>query len=346
MATVCSTMAVTGRDGTARLVGLDRAVYHVAVDERGRQPFRGEIDLRGGSSGEPYLVDLAPAQRMTIEIANWRQGTKERAFLVLTGAGVPYPYHEETGPDGTLLLDAPPPGRYSGRISVAGWTTWIEEFEVPGEGPVTISLRMPEGSEVSGWVLLPDGSLRERRVPTPGGYLIPKVPMRRTRWLVQVYGSYTSHSSIEKAVSEVEQRMNDGDFVYARDVGTAWEIDTLVVHDPKATRPVDFNSLYPDDPGRLNRCKWAGFTGAPGRNQGKFKLNVTGIHHEARILLHESAHVYGNYWHQLDVGDGLCGGGAYWADNNVALLLEAMKGLAARTARYYVEGAGTRGMPQ
>jgi hypothetical protein len=28
------------------------------------------------------------------------------------------------------------------------------------------------------------------------------------------------------------------------------------------------------------------------------------------------------------------------------LLLEAMKGLAARTARYYVEGAGTRGLPQ
>jgi len=175
--------------------------------------------------------------------------------------------------------------------------------------------------------VVPLSSLRKRQVPTQSGYLVPEVTMRRTRWLVRVYSSYTSHSSIEKAVSEVEQRMNDADFVYARDVGTAWEIDTLVVWDPKATKPVDWNALYPDDPGRLGNCKHGGFTGAPGRNQGKQQLNVTGIHHEARILLHESAHVYGTYWHQLDLGDGLCGGGAYWAYNNVALLLESMKSL-------------------
>ena len=192
-----------------------------------------------------------------------------------------------------------------------------------------MKIDVPEGKCTPGMTtgikVVPLSSLPKRQVPTPGGYMVPEVPMRRTRWLVQVYASYIAHAGIEKAISEVEQRMNDGDFVYARDVGTAWEIDTLAVHNPKATKPLDLNALYPDDPGRLENCKWAGFTGVGGRNQGKFKLNVTGVHHEARILLHESAHVYGNPWHQLECGDGLCGGGAFWAYNNVAFLLEAQK---------------------
>ena len=39
--------------------------------------------------------------------------------------------------------------------------------------------------------------------------------------------------------------------------------------------------------------------------------------------------MYGNPWHQLGAGDGLCGGGAFWDVNNVAILLEAQKGAHA-----------------
>ena len=226
-------------------------------------------------------------------------------------------------PGGILNLNFTENRMFIGRIR--GLKIAVPEGPSSPDGSAVASKCTPTMS--SSIKVVPLNSLPRRQVPSPGGYLVPEVPMRRTRWLVQVYSSYTSHSSVEKAVSEVEQRMNDGDFVYARDVGTAWEIDTLVVHNPKATKGLDLNTLYPDNPARLENCKWAGFTGVPGKNQGKFILNVSGIHHEAAILLHESAHVYGNPWHQLDVNDGLCGGGAYWAYNNVAILLEAQKSL-------------------
>ena len=193
-----------------------------------------------------------------------------------------------------------------------------------------MKIAVPEGKSTrtmsTGNKVVPLASVRRRSLPTPGGYLVPEVPMRKTRWFVRVLKSYTEHSSIEKAVSEVEQRMNDGDFVFARDLGAAWEIDTIIVVDPRSTRDVDMNLLYTDTPDRKKGIKWANFDGVPGRNQGKFdSLRASGIHHEAAILLHEAAHLYGNPWHQLGAGDGLCGGGAFWDVNNVAVMVETMK---------------------
>ena len=167
-------------------------------------------------------------------------------------------------------------------------------------------------------------TIRPRAVPTPGGYMVPPYPMRRTKWSITVTKTYTEKVETEKLVSQAEQRFNAGDFVFARDIGVAWEIDTLVLVDPKSTKAIDWKVVCADDPARRKECMHAYLTGAAGHNHGMGRsLAVNGIHLEAGILLHEAAHLYGNSWHQLDNGDGLFGGGAFFGLNNVQIMVSA-----------------------
>ena len=183
-----------------------------------------------------------------------------------------------------------------------------------GEGKSTPT--MSAGNKV-----VPLLSLKQRTLPTPSGCLVPPVPMRLSRWIITIPGSYTSQYDLEKVVSRVEQRWNDGDYVFARDVGTAWEIDVMVLVDPKSTKGVDLAAVLGGSTDRIKNHLHATVTGVPGRNNGKGNsLCVTGDGVEASILLHEGAHLYGNWCHQMDSGDGLFGGGACFGRNNVQIL--------------------------
>ena len=153
-----------------------------------------------------------------------------------------------------------------------------------------LKITVPEGkctpAMSSGSKIVPLASLPQRPLPTPGGYVIPEVPMRRSRWWIKVIKSYPEQFEMEKVVSQVEQRWNDADFIFARDVGTAWEIETLVLEDPKCTKGVDRNVVCGDEPERLKDVLWGYVPGVGGRNHGKINsLYVTGIHHDAGILL-------------------------------------------------------------
>ncbi|MHC4469718.1 MAG: hypothetical protein ACYS99_02035 [Planctomycetota bacterium] len=155
-------MGVTAKDGRLTLRWLRRAAYRVAVNVKGRRPYRGEIDLSAGPLAGPFVVDLVAAQRLTVRISNWTEGRTAKAFLVLRpveakARGPSFTIREDMRSDGSLVADAPPPGRYHGYLKVAGWMTSVEPFEVPEQGPVEIALTMPEGVEVSGWVLRSDG---------------------------------------------------------------------------------------------------------------------------------------------------------------------------------------------
>jgi hypothetical protein len=170
--------------------------------------------------------------------------------------------------------------------------------------------------------VVPLKSLKQRRLPTPSGCLVPRVPMRQSQWVIYVPKSYTEQFELEKVVSQVEQRWNDGDYVFARDVGTAWEIDVMVLTDPKSTKGVDMAAVLGGDTDRIKNHLHGHVSGVPGRNHGKGNsLAVAGAQLEAGILLHEGAHVYGNWCHQMDPGDGLFGGGAFFGRNNVQILV-------------------------
>ncbi len=216
-----------------------------------------------------------------------------------------------------------------------GHVAHIREMKI--EVPAGKSTRtMSTGNKV-----VPLSSLKQRRLPTPSGCLVPPVPMRQSRWIVYVPQSYTEQFDLEKVVSRVEQRWSDADHVFARDVGTAWAIDTLILTDPKSTKPIDWDVINAGGPDRREGRLHGHVSGVPGRNHGKGNsLAVSGDQVEAGILLHEGAHVHGNPWHQMDPGDGLFGGGAFFGRNNVQVLISVTRDPAAYCHRGEAEFPG------
>lgn len=79
--------------------------------------------------------------------------------------------------------------------------------------------------------VVPMRSVQQRRSPTQSGYLVPPVPMRRTDLWVEIQKAKIDDTAgcMETAVSHVEQRLNDTDMFYSRDVGVALEIATVVI---------------------------------------------------------------------------------------------------------------------
>ena len=70
-----------------------------------------------------------------------------------------------------------------------------------------------------------------RQSPTPGGYLVPPYPMRRVEVALLIFDNYVKDvdGDIETAVSRCEERINDADFFYAREIGVAWEVTYAVI---------------------------------------------------------------------------------------------------------------------
>ena len=94
-------------------------------------------------------------------------------------------------------------------IAVSG----ADGSEDPGTGNTTIPLKI------------------DRTSPTPKGYIIPRYHMRRIQLAVEIQNDYYADlgSDIDTTIARMEQRVNDTDFFYARDMGIAWEITTVVI---------------------------------------------------------------------------------------------------------------------
>jgi len=189
-----------------------------------------------------------------------------------------------------------------------------------------MKIEVPNGKCTSfmstGNKVVPLASLPKRQLPTPSGCLVPRVPMRRSTWVITIPKSYTGkyENQMERVVSRVEQRWNDGDCVFARDVGTAWEIGALVLEDPKSTKPIDWKEIGVAHGAAKFMRAWV--SGVRGKSSGKGnRLAVSRDLLHAGVLLHEGAHLYGDWCHQLDPGDGLSGGGAFFGRNNVQVML-------------------------
>ena len=96
--------------------------------------------------------------------------------------------------------------------------------------PVTISGADGTSDPGTGNVVVP--FVEDRVAPTANHYIVPTHHMRRLDYAVTIKNDYYvgMGSDIEAAVSRVEQRMNDTDFFYARDIGMAHEIGWMVVN--------------------------------------------------------------------------------------------------------------------
>ncbi|MFC4991278.1 LamG-like jellyroll fold domain-containing protein [Rubritalea tangerina] len=95
-----------------------------------------------------------------------------------------------------------------------------------------VSISGPEGTYDPGTGNTVVPFVEDRVAPTANHYIVPTHHMRRLDYAVTIKNDYFvgMGSDIEAAVSRVEQRMNDTDFFYARDIGLAHEIGWMVIN--------------------------------------------------------------------------------------------------------------------
>ncbi|MET1257372.1 pre-peptidase C-terminal domain-containing protein [Aliikangiella maris] len=146
----------------------------------------------------------------------------------------------------------------------------------------------------------------DRTSPTNSGYIIPKYTMRRIRLGAEIqYSIYNHFKSIDKALARIEQRINDNDFFYARDMGIAWELGEVVI------RKDDFtgnymtewkNKVNQNNQNNLNlvyQFKKSGGGSAGGRifqaNNANHVVfgNIGSLKIQSASLGHEAAHQFG-----------------------------------------------------
>ena len=215
-----------------------------------------------------------------------------------------------------------------GQLIVA--TLWDHKIEVPAAGGTPL---MSAGNKV-----VPLQRTREPR--TPGGYLVPPQPMRRIQFIADIFKEYVDEigGSVETAVSQIEQRFNDGDFVYARDVGVAWELAAVVVRE-EGCPGVDARQLADVEAGRyfnlIVLCP--GKTGRPRSWGGPiFKshdplagtapLSIARVNvRNASGLVHEPGHKF-RAAHNLDQADAMQGARARLGTSNIQLMLQHCEG--------------------
>jgi len=173
--------------------------------------------------------------------------------------------------------------------------------------------------------VVPPDSIPMRSVSDPGDILPPRYPMRRVRFTLNINADAMDKigNNIEYAVAEAEQRINAADFVYARDISVAWELNTLVLNPgasaSNALPPLRDIAMGSPERGydkiatfwcRGNVCK-GGHAFGPGPE------GTSG-----GVLLHEVGHAFGTA-HHLDRGDCMMGCREYVGPINTRVMLRS-----------------------
>lgn len=180
----------------------------------------------------------------------------------------------------------------------------------PGRGTPSMSA----GNEV-----VPVDSITPRPSPTPHGHILPPVPMRRVLVNLVVAPECTATcSSLEAAVSRAEQRINDTEFVFARDVGVAWEIDRLVMGVPGTMKGYTVSADQAEQPAKRRMA--VTFCKAGQGNRGGHAY-ASGLGADGNALVHEAGHSFGAP-HGLDRDDAMKGCHAFFGPNNTRLIIK------------------------
>jgi len=166
--------------------------------------------------------------------------------------------------------------------------------------------------------------------PTPGGYLIPPQPMRRIEVCMLIYNNYVKDvkGNMETAVSRCEQRLNDADFVFARDIGVAWEVTSAII---MLDNSGFSRSFFHKMDGRRSHTLITGFSGSIGRphhygggwifENVHAGLNVANLRHAASGVVHEAGHNF-NGWHEIDRVDCMNGALSEVGPGNIQRMLQ------------------------
>jgi len=174
-----------------------------------------------------------------------------------------------------------------------------------------------------------------RVTPTPGGYLVPPQPMRRIEVILEISKGLLDDigGDIETAVSQNEQRVNDADFFYARDIGVAWEVNTVIVRLGNGENGVQLDkirdacpgrhgSLYVYLPGIHGKAKsWGGGVFKRDDPSWSAALSAASVQRAAGGLGHEAGHKFQGAHNMDDPGDCLSGAASFIGSNDSQLMI-------------------------
>lgn len=173
---------------------------------------------------------------------------------------------------------------------------------------VPVSISGADGTNPTGTGNVETPLVVTRTVPTASNYLIPSSPMRRLNYAATIDNSYyLEMGSVEAAVARAEQRFNDHDFAYSRDVGLALEFNGVVVN--LEVNPTNYHKVWYDELAPLGEnfsiptfFKAPGSAGASGRAWagGRHTNGTTSAN--AKSSPHELGHALGagHYMDRLD----------------------------------------------
>jgi hypothetical protein len=169
-------------------------------------------------------------------------------------------------------------------------------------------------------------SIIPRVSPTAGGYIVPTLPMRLVRANVDVVPQcIAACPSLEAAVSCAEQKINDCDFNWARNVALAWEIGSLVMDvGANTVTGVKWIEDQPDEAAGKTRIQMVTFCAGGNGCRGGHAY-AAGLGQEAGGLMHEGGHAFGTS-HGMDKADAMKGNRAFFGPNNIRVVVNGMKG--------------------
>lgn len=226
-----------------------------------------------------------------------------------------------------------PGGMLNVNFSDGRGLSWVQLVE----GVFQRKIEIPEGKSTAlmsaGNTVVPFKPVRQS--PTPGGYFVPPVPMRRIDICMLINSNYVNDvASVETAVSRCEARISDADFFFARDIGLAWEVTRVAVSLDGSSLPRDY---FIKKDGRRSHVMITSFSGSVGRPHHyafpkMFKnpvagLNVANLGIASSGLGHEAAHNLMGY-HGIDLWDSTTGAASRIGVGNIQRMVQYIMGEA------------------
>mgnify|MGYP000589398959 CR=1 FL=1 len=287
------------------------------------------IDLSGDHVNDTLFLVKRSLRSADFRVKIW---TEADGYVKLEGDDVP----EVRTYRGYVLAD--PDLRVNGSIMPSGLLyaytndgreciNKFNEFEMDGE-IYSVTASESEPMVVTDWV-------EDRVSPSPQGSVVPKFSMRKLYMGLDIKNDYyVELGSVEEAVARAEQRTNDTDQFYARELGIAFEVREIVVRVddliPGSSWKTYWEHDNPESPyvkARV-RLKAIGGGGSGGNiwtvdnPDGLTMANTIGTTEAfTKSMGHELGHSLGA-GHSMGPGDIMAGSGAYFGPMTVQRMID------------------------
>ncbi len=184
------------------------------------------VDVTGDGLPDTIILNKRSVRAANYRVWTW---TTNGGYVQVTNVPPVSTYRGYVQSDPSLRVNGFV--NYLGKVSLN--VTEGRNNSVARPEDVTVDLSGPPGTADPGTGNIEIPLVTNRVSPTAQGFLIPRTHMRKLRVGLDTTGSYCAKTrfggDIALMIAAAEQRINDSDMFYARDMGLAWEITDVVL---------------------------------------------------------------------------------------------------------------------